>query len=174
MTRPAALPANATDAPDLESRLQSGDSHSLHLWLRMASCCTLIENELRRRLRTQFDTTLPRFDLMAQLAQANEGMKMTDLSRQMMVSSGNITGIADQLERSGLIRRVRPEKDRRSTLVYLTPKGRATFAKISEAHEQWLNELFSGLQESRSHRLLDMLGELKHIARTHLANGASP
>lgn len=174
MTSLAASPVDATDAPDLESRLQPGDPHTLQLWLRIASCCTLIENELRRRLRIQFDTTLPRFDLMAQLARSNDGVKMSDLSRRMMVSSGNITGIVDQLERSDLIRRVRPEKDRRSTLVYLTPKGRKTFAKISEAHEQWLTELFSGLQESRSHHLLDMLGELKHATRKHLANGASP
>ncbi|HLR12827.1 MAG TPA: MarR family transcriptional regulator, partial [Burkholderiaceae bacterium] len=86
MTRPAASPVDADHEPDLESRLRPEDSAPLHLWLRMASCCTLIENELRRRLRIEFDTTLPRFDLMAQLAQASEGVKMSDLSRRMMVS----------------------------------------------------------------------------------------
>ena len=65
-----------THAPDLESRAAPDDHHALRLWLRMLTCCNLIEGEIRNRLRSEFDTTLPRFDLMAQLQRAPEGMKM--------------------------------------------------------------------------------------------------
>src|SRR5256885_17246299 len=89
-------------APALESRAAPDDHHALRLWLRMLTCCNLIEGEIRNRLRSEFDTTLPRFDLMAQLQRAPEGMKMGELSRHMMVTNGNITGITDQLEKEGL------------------------------------------------------------------------
>ena len=83
-----------THAPDLESRAAPDDHHALRLWLRMLTCCNLIEGEIRNRLRSEFDTTLPRFDLMAQLQRAPEGMKMGELSRHMMVTNGNITSDA--------------------------------------------------------------------------------
>lgn len=102
------LPETAmTDMPDLESRAAPEDHHALRLWLRMLTCCNLIESEIRSRLRTEFDTTLPRFDLMAQLQRAPKGMKMGELSRHMMVTNGNITGITDQLEKEGLVIRTK-------------------------------------------------------------------
>src|SRR3546814_11880312 len=90
----------------------------------MLTCCNLIESEIRGRLRTEFDTTLPRFDLMAQLQRAPEGMKMSELSRHMMVTNGNITGITDQLEKEGLVQRNKVLTDRRSSLIKLTAKGK--------------------------------------------------
>ena len=87
-----------TDTPTWNPR-RADDHHALRLWLRMLTCCNLIEGEIRSRLRNDFDTTLPRFDLMAQLQRAPKGMKMGELSRHMMVTNGNITGITDQLER---------------------------------------------------------------------------
>ena len=113
-----------TDTPDLESRAAPDDHHALRLWLRMLTCCNLIEGEIRSRLRNDFDTTLPRFDLMAQLQRAPKGMKMGELSRHMMVTNGNITGITDQLEKEGLVVRTKVESDRRSSLIKLTRKAR--------------------------------------------------
>src|SRR5690625_2531158 len=92
MTDSAILYAALPDFPDLESCAQPDDHHDLRLWLRLRSCSNLIENEIRTRLRATFQTTLPRFDMMAQLHRAPEGMKMSDLSRHMMVTNGNITG----------------------------------------------------------------------------------
>ncbi len=168
MTHLPETSAIVLNGPDLESRAQPDDHQTLRLWLRMLTCCTLIENELRSRLRTEFGTTLPRFDLMAQLLRAPDGMKMSDLSRHMMVTNGNITGIVDQLERDGLIERIKSVTDRRSSLVRLTDKGRRTFAKIAKAHEEWIRDMFGGLRETSSHSLFQSLGELKLAARTQL------
>ena len=99
----------------------------LRLWLRLLTCSTLIEGEVRRRLRERFDVTLPRFDLMAQLDKAPDGMMLSDLSKRMMVSNGNLTGLVDRLAASGhLDRRVSPT-DRRAQVISLTPAGRAEF-----------------------------------------------
>lgn len=150
-----------TDIPDLESRAAPDDHHALRLWLRMLTCCNLIESEIRTQLRTRFDTTLPRFDLMAQLHRAPKGMRMGELSRHMMVTNGNITGITDQLEKEGLVIRNKVETDRRSSIIKLTPLGKKTFARMARAHESWVKEMFGDLPEASRDALFQGLGELK-------------
>ena len=105
---------------DLSSRLTQDHHQSLKLWLRMLSCTVRIENEIRTRMRATFDITLPRFDLMAQLERHPEGLRMGELSKRMMVTGGNITGITDQLEQEKLVLRVPDAKDRRVHTVKLT------------------------------------------------------
>ena len=136
---------------DLEARLHgaapSEHPEALRLWLRLLTCTQLIEKQVRSHLRAQFDTTLPRFDLMAQLERAPDGMKMKELSRRMMVMSGNITGITDQLVVEGLVERLDVEGDRRAYLVRLTPQGREQFNTMARQHEQWIVEAFATLGE---------------------------
>lgn len=160
------------DFPDLESRTQPEDHHDLRLWLRLLSSSNLIENEIRSRLRTEYGTTLPRFDMMAQLYRVPDGMKMSDLSRYMMVTNGNITGITDQLEKEGFVERVKVASDRRSSLIRLTTIGKKTFAEMAVVHKQWIQELFSGLSEQKRHALFDLLGELKLATHMHLSSRA--
>ena len=127
---------------DLEARLHgaapSEHPEALRLWLRLLTCTQLIEKQVRSHLRAQFDTTLPRFDLMAQLERAPDGMKMKELSRRMMVTSGNITGITDQLVAEGLVERMDVEGDRRAYLVRLTPQGSEQINTMARQHEQWI------------------------------------
>jgi DNA-binding MarR family transcriptional regulator len=150
-----------THAPDLESRAAPDDHQALRLWLRLLTCSNLIEAEIRNRLRSEFDTTLPRFDLMAQLQRAPEGMKMGDLSRHLLVTTGNITGITDQLEKEGLVVRTKVETDRRSSVLHLTPLGRKTFARMAKAHESWITGMFGDMPEAGRNALYKALGELK-------------
>ena len=124
---PASAVADA--APDLESRAHSDDHFDTRLWLRLMACTNLVEGEIRSRLRTEHSTTLPRFDLMAQLQRQPAGMKMSELSRHLMVTNGNITGITDQLVTEGLVQRVPVPDDRRAFRIKLTAKGRKQFGK---------------------------------------------
>ncbi|MGF6595622.1 DNA-binding MarR family transcriptional regulator [Paraburkholderia sp. GAS448] len=144
------------------------DSHmGLRLWLRMLTTTNLVQAELRKRLRNEFDTTLPRFDLMAQLERHPEGLKMTELSRRLMVTGGNVTGITDQLEKEGLVTRDVDPNDRRSISVKLTPNGRALFDRMAVAHEQWVVEMFGGLGLDDKSRMHQRLGKLKqHLLDT--------
>ena len=158
-----------TPSPDLESRAAPDDHHALRLWLRLLTCTNLIEGDIRSRLRTEFDTTLPRFDLMAQLQRVPKGMKMGDLSRHMMVTNGNITSIADQLEKEGLVVRTKVESDRRSSVLKLTPQGRKIFARMARAHEDWVKGMFDGLPEASRGALFKALGELKLQVVAHRA-----
>jgi DNA-binding MarR family transcriptional regulator len=138
------------------------------LWLRLLSCTTLIEETIRQKLREKFDITLSRFDLMAQLERHREGLTMGELSRRMMVSGGNITVIVDQLEKEQLVQRKVAATDRRSFRVLLTASGRKSFARMAVAHEQWVVDLFSGLDERAQEQLNTLLGHLKTgIHREH-------
>ena len=146
---------------DMETRVTEEHHQSLKLWLRMLSCTTRIENEIRIRLREQFDVTLPRFDLMAQLQRHPEGLRMGELSRRMMVTGGNITGITDQLELEKLVVRVPSPSDRRVYSVKLTAAGRRAFAKMAAVHEEWIDDLMSGVSQQEKGKLIALLSQMK-------------
>jgi DNA-binding MarR family transcriptional regulator len=146
---------------DLETRITGGHHQSLVLWLRMLSCTNRVENEIRSRLRAEFGITLPRFDLMAQLERQPEGLRMGELSKRMMVTGGNVTGITDQLVAENLVVREPAPDDRRAFIVKLTPAGRRAFARMAQVHEEWIAELFSGLPPDAKTQLIDLLSTLK-------------
>ncbi|KQT14077.1 MarR family winged helix-turn-helix transcriptional regulator [Ramlibacter sp. Leaf400] len=150
---------------DMEARAHSEHPEALRLWLRLLTCTQLVEKQLRSRLRERFDTTLPRFDLMAQLERAPDGLKMNELSRRMMVTGGNVTGITDQLVQEGLVDRVDVEGDRRAYRVRLTPRGRKLFHDMAQQHEDWIVEAFSALSEKDVATLHRLLGKVKEHAQ---------
>lgn len=150
------------DVVDQEARAGDDENDALRLWLRMLSCTSLIEREVRSRLRQEFNITLPRFDLMAHLERSPEGLRMGDLSRRMMVTSGNVTGITDQLEAEGLVVREFSPDDRRAFIVRLTGNGRRAFRRMAQAYERWIGEMFDNLPVRDRDQLLRLLGNLKH------------
>ncbi|HEX7382899.1 MAG TPA: MarR family transcriptional regulator [Burkholderiaceae bacterium] len=152
-----------------EARADSRDHAALRLWLRLLSTTTQIESEIRRRLRTQFGVTLARFDYLAQLYRRQDGLKMRELSRYLMVTGGNVTGLTDDLERDGLVTREASPSDRRAWIVRLTPKGRRIFEAMAEEHERWILELFSGLDDKAVQQLYAQLGAL----RVHLMQSSN-
>ena len=143
-----------------EARIRDNDHAALKLWLRLLTCTTQIEDEVRRRLRASFNVSLARFDYLAQLYR-HGGLKMRDLSRFLMVTGGNVTGLTDELEREGLVQRETSERDRRAFIVRLTPRGRETFEAMAKQHEQWIVELFASVDAAAMQSLYKNLGELR-------------
>ena len=155
-------PADPADRRvDRESIARSEDHHALRIWLRLLTCTQLIERQVRSRLREQFSSTLPRFDLMAQLERHAEGLKMNELSRLLMVTGGNITAIVDQLEAEGLVERLEHAGDRRAFRIRLTRAGERSFAEMARAHEEWVVELLAGLSRREQDDLLKLLAKVK-------------
>ena len=160
------LPQLDADTIGREGRAQSGDHSAVKLWLRLLSCSTQIEQEIRNRLRQRFATTLPRFDYLAQLERHPEGLRMNALSRYLMVTGGNVTGLTDQLAADGWVERQPDPQDRRSLIVRLTPAGREVFRHMAEEHEGWLVELLTDFDPGTQHALFVALGQLRvHLAR---------
>ena len=149
---------------DRETIARAGDHRALRIWLRLLTCTQLIERQVRSRLRGQFDTTLPRFDLMAQLERHPEGLKMNELSRRLMVTGGNVTAIVDQLEKEGLVERLDEPADRRAFRTRLTRSGQKAFAEMARAHEEWVVELLAGLSRRDQDELLRLLARVKENA----------
>lgn len=153
---------------DLETRAAAEDHDALRLWLRLLTCSNLVENDIRSRLRQTFDCTLPRFDLLAQLDRHPEGLKMGELSKRMMVTGGNVTGITDQLEKEGWVTREHVASDRRAFLIKLTPQGKKAFARMARAHETWVRQLFDKLGTHEGIQLYELLGRLKDVISSEL------
>jgi DNA-binding MarR family transcriptional regulator len=161
---------------DAETKVaERPDDHKteLRLWLRLLTCTTLIENEVRRRLRGAFDITLPRFDLLAQLDRAPDGMTLGELSQRMMVSNGNITGLVDRLVEQGLVRRKPSPRDRRVQMVSLTAAGRRAFRAMARVNADWVGEIFSGLAPRDIEALMPLLAKTKQSARKAQNNGGA-
>jgi DNA-binding MarR family transcriptional regulator len=132
-------------APLPSARGEAESKARLRLWLRLLRTTRLVESETRERFKNQFDMTLPRFDVMAALYRHPEGMLMSEISRFLMVSNGNVTGIADRLVKDGLVVRSQRNGDRRTSFLRLTGKGRSAFAAMAAAHESWIDELLGEL-----------------------------
>ncbi|MBB2484076.1 MarR family transcriptional regulator [Mitsuaria sp. WAJ17] len=159
--------------PDLESRVVDDDHQALKLWLRLLACTTRVEDQIRNRLRQQFDTTLPRFDLLAQLERHPEGLSMRELSQRLMVTGGNVTGVVDQLEAESLVQRQPHASDRRSFTVTLTPTGRRLFRRMAATHEAWVVELLGGWNAAQKGEVYGLLAHLKlHLAGLEQARPA--
>jgi DNA-binding MarR family transcriptional regulator len=149
---------------DRETIARADDHRALRAWLRLLTCTQMIERVVRTRLRSRFGTTLPRFDLMAQLERHPEGLKMNELSQRLMVTGGNVTAIVDQLEKEGLVERLDEPADRRAFRIHLTKSGEKAFAEMARAHEEWVVELFSGVSRKDQDELLRLLAKVKSHA----------
>ena len=152
---------------DHETRISEDHHRALRLWLRLLTCTNLVESELRTLLRTEFQTTLPRFDLLAQLERVPQGLTMGELSKRMMVSCGNVSGIANQLVQEGMISRTAVPNNRRTFIVKLTNKGKRTFKKMAERHEEWVINLLGQLDDGQMDTMMELLAAIKgNINRT--------
>jgi len=149
---------------DREFIARAEDHRALRIWLRLLTCTQLIERKVRSRLREGFATTLPRFDLMAQLERHPEGLKMNELSRLLMVTGGNVTAIVDQLEKEALVERLAEPADRRAFRIRLTRAGERSFGEMARAHEAWVVEMLAGLSRREHEALLKLLAKLKASA----------
>jgi DNA-binding MarR family transcriptional regulator len=125
---------------------RSDSKARLRLWVRLLRATRLVESETRERFKSKFNVTLPRFDVMAALYRKPDGMLMSEISRFLLVSNGNVTGIVDRLVQDGFIVRSQRNGDRRTSFVRLTARGHAAFIEMATAHERWINELLGGVK----------------------------
>ena len=163
----------ATVAPVTGRKDTSDAKASLRTWLRLLACTNLVERDVRGRLRDQFDTTLPRFDVLAQLdAAAREPraeLTMSELSRRLMVTNGNLTSLVERLVQEGLVRREKAPADKRTQFVRITPAGKRALDAMTPEHQRWIESLFAGLTAGERTQLYDLLGKLRTSVQESLA-----
>ena len=150
-----------------------GEQASLRTWLRLLACSNLVEREVRGRLRDRFDTTLPRFDVLAQLDAASREtdphLTMSELSRRLMVTNGNLTALIERLVQEGLVSRDPSPDDRRTQFVRLTASGKRAFDAMTPEHQRWIDDLFNGLSTVERRQLFELLGKLRRSVQGSLS-----
>ena len=150
-----------------EKSSKQSDSRSveaIRTWLRLLSCEAVIEQRLRTLFRSNFAVTLPQFDVLSELERADQPLSMSELSKELMVSNGNVTGVVDRLENQGLVKRVRAEHDRRIQYIELTTSGRKEFNRMASRHRDWLDQIFSDLSVGDMNRLQRLLLKARESA----------
>jgi DNA-binding MarR family transcriptional regulator len=149
----------------LEARVEDEHHQALKLWLRLLATSTQVQIAIRNRLRERFGISLARFDYLAQVHRHAEGLRMSVLTKHLMVTGGSVTGLTDELEREGWVAREADPDDRRSVRVRLTPTGRRNFERMAAEHEAWVIELFGTLSAAQKNELHEQLGRLRlHVA----------
>jgi DNA-binding MarR family transcriptional regulator len=159
-----------------QAATQDEDDHKqeLRIWLRLFASTTLIENEIRSRLRERFAFTLPRFDLLAQLDRAHNGLSLGEVSRRLMVSAANITAIVEKLVEDGYITRSPSQTDRRAQIIRMTHAGRSAFRTMAKAHSEWITEFLGDLSADQMAQLNAVLTHLKHALQNRLSKADGP
>jgi DNA-binding MarR family transcriptional regulator len=151
------------------SRTVPNQHESLRVWLRLLACSNLVEGRVRSRLREEFDITLPRFDVLAQLDAAARddvhGLTMSELSRRLMVTNGNLTGLIERLVQEGLVSRAASATDGRTQIVRLSASGRRALHLMAPQHEQWIDEMLAELSADERAQLYALLGKLRDSIR---------
>ncbi|MBX7119267.1 MAG: MarR family transcriptional regulator [Gemmatimonadaceae bacterium] len=168
--RAARPPVGRATPRDPETRLQGDDHESLRLWLRLFTCTTMVEREIDQLLKRSFASSLPRFDVLAQLERAPDGLRMSELSAATLSTGGNVTWLVAALEDEGHVRRRTASEDRRATIVTLTAGGRRHFAAMARAHEALIVRLLAGLSAGERRALHALLGR----AKQHLRHEGTP
>ena len=163
----------ALDRETKASERPADHKDELRLWLRMLTCSTLIEREIRRRLREEFKTTLPRFDLMAQLEKSATGMTVGEVSQRLMVSNGNVTTVVAGLVDDGLLDKRPAPHDRRVQVISLTANGRRSFRAMAERHEEWIADLYAGLAPEEITALMRQLSKTKLSIQQSISRSGS-
>lgn len=164
--------AQTPDPMDLETPGQKNRHRDICLWLRLLSLHKLIDNEMRRRLRESYDMSMARFHLLAQLSVEPKGLRMGELSSRMMVTTGNVTGLTDELEIDGLVKRIVDPTNRRANIVCMTKKGRALFDNAAHTLEIWIEDFFSIYSLKDKQLLFDLLGKQKAFVLQRLGHSS--
>ena len=162
---------NPAGAVDRETAATADDKLELRVWLRLLSCANRIEQDVRHELRAAFGMTLPRFDLLSQLERAPAGLTMGELSRRLMVTRGNVTGLIDRLVAEGLVQRAPMASDRRAHIVKLTAEGAVAFREMLPNHEAVIAAKLGAMKRSDLRQLQTLLGRLKDQLHDKAADG---
>jgi DNA-binding MarR family transcriptional regulator len=142
--------------------MQGRTRESMRTHLRIATCYNLLMREARQTIAQRWQLTLPQFDVLAELARADAGgFTFVELSRLLLVTSGNLTGIVDRLQEQRLVERRPDAKDRRVIRVALTEKGRRVTDEVLPAHAADIEEILSFMPRTALTQLSELLGRLR-------------
>lgn len=102
----------------------------------------LLQQRMGQQLKQDGDITSPQFEILAYVAKAPGGLRMSDLAARAVHSKSGITYRVGQLEKLGLVTRSGNTDDERSVIVKSTPKGVALMRRVLPRHLELLRASF--------------------------------
>ncbi len=120
-----------------------------------------------RRVLQQFDLTSSQYRVLTLLA-AEPEWRLIDLSQAMLCVRSTVTRIVDNLEASGLVRRVDHPADRRAQRLSITLDGRQLLDRAQAAHSQSLQQSLGGADITAQENLMALLQSLRAHLSVHL------
>ncbi|GKQ49696.1 MarR family winged helix-turn-helix transcriptional regulator [Bradyrhizobium sp. Ce-3] len=130
------------------------------LWLQLLSLHGELFASLNSMLSSEFGLSLAKFDVLAQLDRYRDGLALGQLSQNLKVSGGNVSGLVQRLLADDLISKQMSSEDRRSFIVRLTPKGEALFRKAADVHKRQLSERLENIPAQELETALSVLRSL--------------
>ena len=126
-----------------EQSLSSPTPERLHAWRLFFESALALLDVLDAELQEASGISQRWYDVLVHLEEAPEGIPMNLLADRILYSKSGFTRVVDRMEEAGLIRRVRPEHDRRTILVVLTDQGLATMEGARRHHRDGVERHFS-------------------------------
>jgi len=140
-------------------------------WLRLLHAYGVVERELRRAVAVH--CTFPQFDVLNQLDREPGGLTFVELSRRLLVTAGNLTGIVDRLQDERLVRRTVHPDDRRAFRLTLTAKGRRLIRRAQQRHHRALAALLGDVTQHDLRTLRRLLGRLRTSASARVGKAGT-
>lgn len=139
--------------------------NQLRAYFALMEAVSLLQYAVREQLQAEGGLSYVQFEILAELADAQRKLTMTELADGVVYSRSGLTHQAGLLEKQGLITRAVSPDDQRATVVDITKKGRARVAKVLPGHIQVVRDLLFGSLSAREVRIL---GDMMSSARDHM------
>jgi DNA-binding MarR family transcriptional regulator len=137
------------------------NAHYRRAWLELVRCFTSVERVLMRHFAQEFNSSLPRYDVLTALALTDGGLTMGELAAKLMVTKGNITGVVRRLQDDGLVRKATSKTDRRIQVVSISAKGRRLWGQMHDDYDRIISDVMRARTASDVRKLTQELEKMR-------------
>ena len=123
--------------------MSSPPRDALVAWRMFFECGLALQDILGAELEAEVGLSFRWYDILVHLEEAGEGLPMNEIASRILHSKSGLTRIIDNMEQAGLVRRERPEDNRRVVLVFITPEGLDTLANARRFHRDGIRRHFT-------------------------------
>jgi DNA-binding MarR family transcriptional regulator len=158
-TSPAALGVVKVDN-DYTQEFPDGDPRVTEAHSSLVRTGNALVAEIGRCMEATFAVPQTVLNCLAVIDGAGEPLTPSQISERMLVSSATMTGVIDQLEFRGWVRRLPNPDDRRSVLVEVSEAGKAVTDQLLPGIRKIEQATLAALSPAELRTLLGLLGKV--------------
>lgn len=155
-----------SELSDAQQSLSSPSSEALAAWRVFFECALALPDILDAELDEAVALPFRWYDVLVQLEEVGGGARMSEVAGRILASKSGLTRVIDKMQAAGLVRRERPEDNRRVVLVHITDEGLATLHAARRVHRDGIRRHFTEhLTERQLATLARTLGNVRDHVR---------